>query len=75
MRSRGTRLAKEDSMTINGAILLQIVMVTNFSVTGVPQAIVTDHGLHFRNHMMIKLIAKLGLSHDSSTPYYPQANG
>ena len=33
MRSRGTRLAKEDSMTIDGAILLQIVMVTNFSVT------------------------------------------
>ena len=25
--------------------------------------------------MMVKLAAKLGLSHDSSTPYYPQANG
>eukprot|EP00253_Pinus_taeda_P013344 PITA_13344 len=42
---------------------------------GVPQAIVTDHGSHFRNHMMVELAAKLGLSHDSSTPYYPQANG
>jgi len=42
---------------------------------GVPQAIVTDHGSHFRNHMMTELIAKLGLSHDSSTPYYLQANG
>jgi hypothetical protein len=42
---------------------------------GVPQAIVTDHGSHFRNHMMVELTAKLGLSHDSSTPYYPQANG
>ena len=42
---------------------------------GVPQAIVTDHGSHFRNHMMLELAAKLGLSHDSSTPYYPQANG
>eukprot|EP00253_Pinus_taeda_P020899 PITA_20899 len=38
---------------------------------GVPQAIVTDHGLHFRSHMMVELAAKLGLSHDSSTPYYP----
>eukprot|EP00253_Pinus_taeda_P001496 PITA_01496 len=28
-----------------------------------------------RNHMMVELAAKLGLSHDSSTPYYPQANG
>eukprot|EP00253_Pinus_taeda_P031076 PITA_31076 len=41
---------------------------------GVPQTIVTDHGLHFHNHMMVELVAKIGLSHDSSTPYYPQAN-
>ncbi len=42
---------------------------------GVPQAIVTNHGSHFCNHMMVDLAAKLGLSHDSSTPYYLQANG
>eukprot|EP00253_Pinus_taeda_P035913 PITA_35913 len=46
-----------------------------FSRFGIPQAIVIDHGSHFRNHMMVELAAKLGLSHDSSTPYYPQANG
>jgi transposase InsO family protein len=42
---------------------------------GVPQAIVTNHGSHFRNFMMSKLTEKLGLRHDNSTPYYPQANG
>eukprot|EP00253_Pinus_taeda_P008174 PITA_08174 len=42
---------------------------------GVPQARVADHGSHFRNHMMVELIAKLVLFHDSSTPYYLQANG
>ena len=42
---------------------------------GVPQAIVRDHGSHFNNHMMVELVAKLGLSHDSSTLYYLQANG
>eukprot|EP00253_Pinus_taeda_P033007 PITA_33007 len=42
---------------------------------GVPQAIVTDHGSHFCNHMMVELVAKIGLSHDTSTLYYPQANG
>jgi hypothetical protein len=42
---------------------------------GVPQAIITDHGSHFRNFMMSKLTEKLGLRHDNSTPYYPQANG
>ena len=41
---------------------------------GVPKAIVTDHGSYFRNHMMVELATKLGLSHDSSTPYYLQAN-
>ena len=41
----------------------------------VPRAIVTDHGSHFRNHMMFELAAKLGLSHDSSTLYYLQAKG
>lgn len=42
---------------------------------GVSQAIVTDHGSHFHNHMMAELTAKLGPSHDNSIPYYPQANG
>ena len=41
---------------------------------GVPQAIVTDHGKNFCNNMMNELTSK-GLSHDSSTPYYPQFNG
>eukprot|EP00253_Pinus_taeda_P034528 PITA_34528 len=43
-------------------------VVSRFSV---PQAIVTDHGSHFCNHMTVELVAKLGLSHDNSTPYYP----
>jgi len=42
---------------------------------GVLQAIITAHGSHFRNIMMTELIDQLGLHHDSSTPYYPQANG
>jgi len=46
-------------------------VVARFSI---PQAIVTDHGSHFHNHMMFELATKLGLSHDNSTPYYPQAN-
>ena len=42
---------------------------------GVPQAIVTDHGSHFCNQMMVELSAKLSFRHENSTPYYPQANG
>eukprot|EP00253_Pinus_taeda_P034175 PITA_34175 len=46
-------------------------VVSRFSV---PQAIVINHGSYFHNHMMVELAAKLRLSHDSFTSYYPQAN-
>ena len=42
---------------------------------GVPQSIASDHGSYFRNQMMVELSGKLGLRHEKSTPYYPQANG
>jgi hypothetical protein len=44
------------------------------SCFGVPHAIVTNHSSHFRNFMMSELTEKLGLLHENSTPYYPQAN-
>ena len=34
-----------------------------------------EHGKHFLNHIMVKLTAKLGISHENSTSYYPQSNG
>lgn len=37
---------------------------------GVPKAIVMDHGKNFRNHMMIEIAVKLGISHEKFTPYY-----
>ena len=40
----------------------------------VQNAIVTNHGKHFLNHMMAKLSAKLGFHHENSSPYHPQAN-
>ena len=45
--------------------------IANFSV---PQAIIIEHGIHFRNIMMIEISDQLGLRHDDSAPYYPQAN-
>ena len=41
---------------------------------GVPQSIVTDHGSHFWNQMMVEISSKLGFSHGNSNPYYTQAN-
>eukprot|EP00253_Pinus_taeda_P012667 PITA_12667 len=59
----------------DGHIAAQFLFNHVISRFGVPQAIVTDHGKHFQNHMMTELTTQLGLKHDSSTPYYPQSNG
>jgi transposase InsO family protein len=47
-------------------------IITRFCI---PQAIITDHGSHFRNFMMSELTEKLDLQHENSTPYYPRVNG
>jgi len=46
-------------------------IITRFRVL---QAIVINHGSHFRNHMMVELSSKLGFFHYNSSPYYPQVN-
>ena len=59
--------------TLNNSGETTTLFFFNHVVTwfGVPQAIVIDHGSHICNHMITELTAKLGLSHESSTPYYP----
>jgi hypothetical protein len=47
-------------------------IITRFDI---PSEIVTDHGSHFQNEMMVELASKLGFKHGNSSPYYPQANG
>ena len=37
---------------------------------GVPQAIITYHGSHFKNIMMTEISNQFGLRRDNSTPYY-----
>lgn len=63
------------TLTKYGHTAVQFLFNHVISRFGVPQAIVTDHGKHFWNHMMTELTTQLGLKHDSSTPYYPQSNG
>jgi hypothetical protein len=42
---------------------------------GIPSEIVTDHGSHFQNEMMIELAYNMGFKHDHLSPCYPQENG
>lgn len=59
----------------DGKTITQFLFNHVISRFGVPQAIVIDHGSHFRHYMVVELTSKLGLRHDNSMPYYPQANG
>ena len=47
-------------------------IITRF---GIPKELVTDHGLHFQNHMIEELASKLGYKQEHSSSYYPQVNG
>jgi hypothetical protein len=42
---------------------------------GVPLQLVSDHGKHFENEFFAELSAKLGFTHEFSSPYYSQSNG
>jgi hypothetical protein len=61
---------KSDGKTANFFIFNQII-----ARFGILSEIVTDHGSHFQNEMMIELASKLGFKHDHLSPYYPQENG
>ena len=61
---------KHDGETM--ALFLFNQIIARFDVL---REIVTDHGSHFQNQMMIELTSKLGLRKEHLSPYYPQANG
>nr|GEU40672.1 reverse transcriptase domain-containing protein [Tanacetum cinerariifolium] len=54
--------AKKDAM----AILLRF---------GAPRAIISDHGTHFFNDQLAKVMLKYGVIHRLSTMYHPQTSG
>jgi hypothetical protein len=61
---------KYDGKTVVFFIFNQII-----AWFGIPSEIVTDHGSHFQNEMMVELASKLGFRHGHSSSYYPHKNG
>jgi hypothetical protein len=61
---------KDDGET--AALFLFNQIIARFDIL---REIVTDHGSHFHNQMMIELTSNLGLWKEHLSPYYPQANG
>ena len=53
------------TLAADGKTATQFIFNHVITYFGVPQAIVTDHGSHFWDHMMAELTSKSGLRHDS----------
>ena len=53
------------TLAVDGKTATQFIFNHVITCFGVPQAIVTDHGTHFRDYMMAKLTSKLGISNYS----------
>ena len=49
------------TLTADGKTTAQFIFNHIIAHFGVPQAIVTDHGTHFRDYMMVELTSRLGL--------------
>ena len=56
------------TLIANGKTTKKILFNHVITRFGVSQAIVTNHGSHFRHYMMDELTSKLGMCHDNSTP-------
>ncbi|XP_042019013.1 uncharacterized protein LOC121766843 [Salvia splendens] len=46
-----------------------------FNRYGIPRAVISDQGTHFKNRTIEALMKKYGVHHRLSTPYHPQSNG
>ncbi|GJX72733.1 reverse transcriptase domain-containing protein [Tanacetum coccineum] len=42
---------------------------------GIPKALISDRGTHFRSYQMEKAMKRYGVVHRFSTAYHPQTNG
>ena len=55
--------------------VLKFVKNNIFSRFGIPRAIISDNGTHFKNSTFRTLLAKYGVDFRLSTPYHPQTCG
>jgi transposase InsO family protein len=59
----------------NGKTVASFVFNQIIAQFGILSEIITYHGSHFQNEMMVELVSKMGFKHGNSSPYYPQENG
>ncbi|CAN6465338.1 unnamed protein product [Victoria cruziana] len=56
-------------------VVLKFIKHNIFSRFGVPRAMISDGGKHFRNVQVAALLRKYSVHHKIATPYHPQTSG
>ncbi|XP_071741306.1 uncharacterized protein [Rutidosis leptorrhynchoides] len=65
----------EATRTNDHKVVLKFVKKNIFCRHGVPKAIISDGGSHFKNSYFAKLLRDYGVNHRIATPYHPQTSG
>ncbi|XP_071695260.1 uncharacterized protein [Rutidosis leptorrhynchoides] len=65
----------EATRTNDHKVVLKFVKKNIFCRHGVPKAIISDGGSHFKNSHFAKLLRDYGVNHRIATPYHPQTSG
>nr|GEY23403.1 reverse transcriptase domain-containing protein [Tanacetum cinerariifolium] len=63
------------ALPTNDARVVVKFLKSLFSRFGIPQAIISDRGIHFYNDQFTRVMIKYGVTHRLATAYHPQTNG
>ena len=63
------------SVTNDAKVVKKMLKKMIFPRFGVPRAIISDGGSHFRNKLIESLLRKYHVTHKIATPYHPQTSG
>ena len=65
----------EATRTNDHEVVCKFIKKNIFSRHGIPRAIISDNGSHFKNFRFAKLLKHYGVKHRFATPYHPQTSG
>ncbi|CAM8994228.1 unnamed protein product [Rhodiola kirilowii] len=63
------------SPSCDAKVVMKMFKKVIFPRFGVPRAVISDNGSHFKEKRFESMLKKFGIFHRCSTPYHPQANG
>ncbi|CAM8880537.1 unnamed protein product [Rhodiola kirilowii] len=63
------------SPSCDAKVVIKMLKRIIFPRFGMPRAVISDNGSHFKERRFESMLKKHGIFHRCSTPYHPQANG